>query len=278
MAGLATDTRKTNEFKPARSSRITRSARPGAPKSIVVQAMFFGISGLVLFIVCLNVSGMMLVRSAMRERELAVRLAIGASRARLMQYLLAESLVLAFLGGTLAVGLLFGVPAVLTWWFDWWHPDLICSCPDVWTYATRRALLRHELVFGSASGDSLQPPRARVGAQRRDAGGGGRRVGRMHRLTAAIQAGIAVPFLVIGGVKLDQVRTTAAADVGFAPNGLFCGASRAVAAGRPCGGRTRSLDCVRDNLARAAGVSPVTVADGVPLDFRYRIERSRERA
>ena len=72
---------------------------------------------MVLLIVCLNVSGMMVVRSATRERELSVRLAIGASRARLMQYLLSEALVLAVFGGVLAVFLIFGIPATLLWWF-----------------------------------------------------------------------------------------------------------------------------------------------------------------
>ena len=48
-----------------------------------------------LLVVCLNVSGMVQVRSAMRERELTIRQALGASRKRLMQHLLAEAVVLA---------------------------------------------------------------------------------------------------------------------------------------------------------------------------------------
>ena len=63
----------------------------------------FGLSGMVLLIVGLNVSGMMLVRGAMRERELAIRLAMGASRWRLMQYHLTEALVMAVFGGSLAL-------------------------------------------------------------------------------------------------------------------------------------------------------------------------------
>jgi hypothetical protein len=49
--------------------------------------ILLGLSGIVLLVVGLNVSGMMLVRSAMRERELAIRLAMGASRWQLMRYL-----------------------------------------------------------------------------------------------------------------------------------------------------------------------------------------------
>src|SRR5678816_2371920 len=70
---------------------------------------------MVLLVVCLNISGMMQVRGAMRERELSIRQAIGATRSRLVQYLLAESILLAVVGGTLASFVLFNVPSALSW-------------------------------------------------------------------------------------------------------------------------------------------------------------------
>ena len=51
----------------------------------IVETLFFTLTGAVLVVVCLNISGMMLVRSAMRERDLSIRHAIGASRGRLAQ-------------------------------------------------------------------------------------------------------------------------------------------------------------------------------------------------
>ena len=65
--------------------------------------VLLGLSGMVLLVVGLNISGMMLVRSAMRERELAIRLAMGASRWRLMRYHLTEAFVLAVFGGSARV-------------------------------------------------------------------------------------------------------------------------------------------------------------------------------
>ena len=67
--------------------------------------LLMGGAGLVFLMVCSNVAGLLLERAVARERDSAVRLAIGASRRRLMMLWLTESLVLSFAGGALGVGL-----------------------------------------------------------------------------------------------------------------------------------------------------------------------------
>ena len=273
MAALAGQYPATNREK---SGGVESYFPPGARLRSQVsfaRLMVLGLAGMVMLVIGLNISGMMLVRSAMRQRELAVRAAMGASRWRLTQYHLSEALVMAVFGGIFASALLFAGPVAVAWAFDMWGPALDLFRPDPWLVLQCIALcLVTSLVLGLLPALRFSRPSI-ITVLKNDSAGSGQRVGRLQRFTAAAQAGLAVPFLVICGVHLDQARVTALADVGFTPPGLYAARLNLPAIAKTDAEQRLFVRTVQENLAHAPGVASVSLGDGIPLDFIYRNAR-----
>ena len=268
---LATQYPATNQFKAGIA--VPYDALGYFNEFRIVETVAFTLTGAVLLVVCLNISGMMLVRSAMRERELSIRHAIGASRGRLARYLLSEAIVLAGVGAVLGSFVLFNAPRLWAWWSErplpfevqealTFDPFIVAICAGL--------CLVTSLVFGFLPATRFSRP-VIISSLKDDAGVGGFQAGRVHRFTAALQVAIAVPLIVLSAIALDLVRVTATGSLGFECDSLYAAPLKfdGVADDRV----ELRIRSVRDDLEGASGVASVTVADGLPLDLRSRSAR-----
>lgn len=263
----------TNEFKSATAEPYHPIGNVDAEDLNVIRTLLQTLATLPLLVICLNVTSMMQVRSSMRERELSIRQAIGATRKRLMQQLLAESLVLAAAGAILASVMLFNIPPLVAWWFGEPLPAPIAEAlrVDLWMIVIVTAMcFATSLVFGWLPASRFSRP-VIITVLKDDAGTGGVRAGRLQRIAAAMQVAIATPLLIMSGMTLDRMRATATDHLGFDSESVYAAPLNLGAiTGDNVGFKVRAASQV---LAAANGVSSVTVADGLPLDFRYRMTR-----
>src|SRR5262245_32033052 len=172
--------------------------------------MLFGAVALVLLIACTNVANLMLARGITREREMAVRMALGAGRIRLMRQLLTESALLSLLGG--AVGLLiasWGIRAILSF-----SPPNIRNLDSVAIDARALAFtsvvaLLTSLLFGLAP--ALKISQTRPGAALKG------RQSAMRGLLLITEFSLAALLLTGAGLLLRSFSKLQAVDPGFDP-------------------------------------------------------------
>jgi predicted permease len=188
-----------------------------------IAGVFLALAAMVLLLACVNVANILLVRATMRQREMAIRAAMGASRSRLIRQLLTESLLLAIFGG--AGGLLLGVwasgavatllppskfPIQLDFSFDW----------RIFAYAMAAALATGMLV---GVWPALRAGRTDVnsvlhGAGRSDTSGIGRH--RVRSLLVVAQVGGSLVLLIVAGLFVRTLFSAQHAYLGFDPNNV----------------------------------------------------------
>ena len=194
---------------------IDGSLMPGATLLMVAVS-------LVLIVACANIANMLLARATTRRREIAVRVAIGATRARIVRQLLTESLVLAVLGGWGGLLLARWTSSLI----QAFQPPLPVAIsldllPDwrVFTFAVVLALATGA-VFGLAP--ALQATRPDLVASLKNEVAPGFKTRRFGLRNALVVAQVAVCFVLLvgAGLLLRSLTASRNADVGFDPKGL----------------------------------------------------------
>jgi predicted permease len=173
-------------------------------------AILMAVVVLVLLIACTNVANLLLARAAVRHREIAVRLALGASRGRLVRQFLTESLVLSIAGG--ALGLVFGLwsAAALTRFLPGAVLDVTLD-RRVLGFTVLASLLTG-VVFGAVPG--IRGARADVnGAFRGDPAAGTRLRG--LRVLVSGQVAMSLVLIIGAGLFLQTLRNLRSLDPGF---------------------------------------------------------------
>jgi len=177
------------------------------------------IVGLVLLIACANVANLLLARAAARRREIAMRLALGASRARLVRQFLTEGIVLAVWGASLGVLLAIwtckAVPRVFT---EVGQPISLDLNPDVRTLGFLAAV---SLLTGilCGLGAAFQGTRANPGTALKSEDGMAVRAPRfsLGKLLVATQVALSVLLLIGAGLFVRSLEKLRGIDLGFEP-------------------------------------------------------------
>jgi len=177
--------------------------------------------GFVLLIVVANVANLLLARAATRKKEVAIRVALGAKPARLLRQLLTESLVLAFIGGGLGIGLAYWALGAALKFLPWKLPEGVSVQISGLTLAFAAGVtLGAGILFGMVPG--IQAVRSSVFSFLKD----GRRTSQAgHQSTrrglVSAEIAIALLLLVGAGLMIRTVQRLRQVDPGFRGNGLL---------------------------------------------------------
>jgi putative ABC transport system permease protein len=219
---------------------------------------------LVLLIACVNVANLMLARATSREREIAVRRAMGATRSRIARQLLAESAVLAAVGGAVGVALaVWGVRLLVAG-----APGRLSMLRDLGVGVSWRVLaVAAAATMGSVLACGLAP--ALIGARGavgRDSGDG-RSHRRLRNGLVAVEFALSMMLLVSAGLLLRSLSKLRAVDTGVRTDGVVTASIALPKARYPGTGEVLAFhDRLLDELRAQPGVERVSASVGLPPD------------
>ncbi len=181
--------------------------------------LLLSLAALVLLIACANLANLLLARSAARQREMSLRLAMGATRARVVRQVLTEAMLLALLGG--AAGLLLAtwgrnlIPGLLN---DAWHPSLSAPLMDWRVFAFAFAITAATgVLFGAAP--AWRTTRTDVNSGLKETGrmSSSRPKARLGKSLVVFQVSLSLLLVVGAGLFLRTLINLRSANLGFNP-------------------------------------------------------------
>ena len=232
----------------------------------VISGLFLALAGMVLMLACVNVANLVLVRATVREREMAIRTALGAGRGRLLRQMITESILLALIGGAMGVmlgmaatralthlDLHTGIPVVLSLPFDW----------RIFLYSLAAALLAG-VVVGVVP--ALRIAGANVNAVLHEGSRsvtGGRQWLRNSLVTMQMAASLVL--LIVAGLFVRSLLAFQTADLGFNPDHVLNVSVNTSEIGMS-DAQTHDLAAkILADLRRLGGISSVSHATSTPM-------------
>jgi predicted permease len=189
----------------------------------LASGVFMGLVALVLLIACANVANLMISRAVVRQKEMGVRVALGASRWRLIRQLLVESVLLALLAGAVGILLAHWAGGLLAGFQP--SGDLPVRSDKPWDWRVFAFSGVVTILAGVVTGlaPALRATRLNVQRTLKEGGAALLASGRHHfrNLLVVSQVAICLVVLVCGGLFLQSLRQLVQLDLGFRPERLL---------------------------------------------------------
>jgi putative ABC transport system permease protein len=250
---------KRLDLRPA--GRGTSGLRDEAKTPLLV---LMGMVGLVLLIACANVANLLMARASSRQKEIAVRLALGASRGRLVRQLLVESVVFSLAGGVLGIGFAVWTDRLLLRALPSEQAARVLSAePDlrVGLFALSLALLTG-IVFGLIPAlQSTRPQLAPTLKSETAAVAGGTTPFRLRKGLVVAQVALSLLLLIGAGLFTRSLANLRSLDPGFEPERLLTFSVNPALNGYDLTRRYTLFKRLQDDLLAEPGVKSASLAE-----------------